>query len=537
MLTLLIDLGWKSALVAGLALLAHAAMRRRPAAERAAVLQATLLALLALPLFALLLPALDLAWLPAQAAAPVAAMPVQASAAVIGVQPEATPSFGWNGMALALYGAGVVALLLRFAVGLWTLRCWTTGARPAIDTRWQEAAANEAALLRRPVRLLVSPYAETPLSWGVSPAWILIGPATHDTPEQAEAVIAHEMAHIRRFDWLSLVVARLVTALFWFNPLSWLVVRELSREAELAADAEALRHISRHDYADALLAVAGGRLAHREANGMAFTRTALARRIAATLDGKVVRQARPRVKAVLLLTALAMAAPLAAAQLVTAPPLPPALLPPYSVPVAPEAPTAPLPEPPQAPEAEGGAPLKAAEQQAAAMPGAPRVGLTTAHPQGIAMPDSGPSPVVSVARSPGPSVTRITSPTDGQVTVDSGAATIIDGRTGARVAFGPNGMTLIGAPHNPPNADARRGQDEARRGAEEGRRGAIDGKREGLRGAANGLRSQADEVERETRDPNHPQPPGVLADNRARVRDMRSRASSFDDQADKLTGN
>src|SRR5689334_24170065 len=50
---------------------------------------------------------------------------------------------------------------------------------------------------------------------------------------------------------------------------------DLLREVELAADAEALGRIDRYDYAQALLAVAGGGLAHREANGMAFTRTAL----------------------------------------------------------------------------------------------------------------------------------------------------------------------------------------------------------------------------------------------------------------------
>jgi beta-lactamase regulating signal transducer with metallopeptidase domain len=535
MLTLLIDLGWKSALIAGLALIAHAAMRRRPAAERAAVLQATLLALLALPLFALLLPAFDLAWLPAQATAPAAAMPVPASAVVIGVQSEATPSFGWNSTVLALYGAGVVALLLRFVIGLWTLRRWTTGARPAIDTRWQEAAANEAALLRRPVRLLVSPYAETPLSWGVSPAWILIGPATHDAPEQAGAVIAHEMAHIRRFDWLSLVVARLVTALFWFNPLSWLVARELAREAELAADAEALRHISRHDYADALLAVAGGRLAHREANGMAFTRTALARRIAVALDGKVVRQARPRVQAVLLLAALATAAPLAAAQLVTAPPLSPAPLPPGPAPVAPEAPAAPLPEPPPSPEAETSTTSRAVGQPPAAL-GDVGSTVATARPQAIAVRDPRPTPVVLVATS-AEQTTRIVGRTGAQVIVGPNGASLI-GDTGARVNVGPSGATLVGeASEDSPDAEALRSQVEGRRSAEEGARSAAEGRKgtinDLLRNAAD-LRANADNLDAIANQPG--QLAAVRDGHHKGARGMRASAAGLEAEARRLTG-
>jgi beta-lactamase regulating signal transducer with metallopeptidase domain len=438
MLTLLIDLGWKSTLIAGLALIAHAAMRRRPAAERAALLQATLLALLALPLFALLLPALDIALLPARAA------PAQVSEIVTRVQGATAPTFAWEHVALALYCAVSATLLLRFAIGVGTLRRWTRNARPVIDTRWQEAAEREAITLRRPVRLLVSSRAETPLSWGFSPAWILIGPATHDLPEQAEAVIAHEMAHIRRFDWLALVIARLTTTLFWFNPLAWLVARELSREAELAADAQALRHVSRHDYADALLAVAGGRLAHREANGMAFTRTALARRITAALDGKTVRQGHPRLQAALLFAAFVTAAPLAAAQLVAAQPLPPAPLPPGPAPVAPEAPIPPLPGAQRLSEVEAGA--KASVRRADSASTRPRV---------LAMPNPRPSPVVSVANSK-QGTTRIVSPTDGQVTVGPQGTTIIDGRTGARVVFGPNGVTLNGAPQESPATDAQR---------------------------------------------------------------------------------
>jgi beta-lactamase regulating signal transducer with metallopeptidase domain len=460
MLILLIGLGWKSALIAGVALTIHAAMRNRPAAERAALLQAALLALLALPVFALLLPALDLDWLPGRAVAAVTAMPMPAPTAMGGAPAMTAHAVAWGDLAIAFYGAGVAMILLRFAIGVWTLRQWTRHARPAIDSCWREAVVREAATLPRPVRLLVSSRAQTPLSWGVFPAFILIGPATHDSPERAAAVIAHEMAHIRRFDWLGLVIARLTTALFWFNPLSWLIARELARDAELAADAEALRHVPRHDYADALIAVAGGRFAHREAVGMAFTHSALARRITATLDGGAGGRTRPVVQAMLLVVALGAAGPIAAARIVPAAARSPA-------------PPAPVPEAPLSPSpglvavqgtAAGSETANASPQQPfgrhiTATPSSERRGVVTGQP-GTFAPDPRPSPEVSVTNAPAPTATRITSPSDGQVMVNPQGASIIDRRTGAHVIFGPGGITLGTAPGSSPPTDTARGHDK-----------------------------------------------------------------------------
>ncbi|WP_414531027.1 M56 family metallopeptidase, partial [Staphylococcus aureus] len=59
-----------------------------------------------------------------------------------------------------------------------------------------------------------------------------------------------------------MLVGRLALALFWFNPFAWLLVAELARQTELAADEEAVRHVARAGYAQTLLAVAGGCGAH-----------------------------------------------------------------------------------------------------------------------------------------------------------------------------------------------------------------------------------------------------------------------------------
>ena len=511
MLASLIDLGWKSALITGLALLAHAAMRRRPAAERAALLQAALLALLALPFFARLLPALDLAWLPALREAIVAEAPARLPETAVATAPA--PASGLDAAAIiqVLYGAGVLILSLRFAAGLWTLFRWTREAHAPLDPRWQRTLDRESGGIRRPLRVLVSPRAVTPLSWGIAPAWILIGPVTHDLPGQADAVIAHELAHIRRFDWLGLVAARIATALFWFNPLAWLVARELAREAELAADADALGRIDRYDYAQALLAVAGGGLVHREANGMAFTRTALARRITVALESGTGRRMRPLVPAILLVASLGVAGPLAAARIVRAVPVPAAALP--SAPDAPLAPPPPVPDPQPSAGGEPAAPswpgvVKAAGHSAGAALKSLNGGLKAA----LSVPHA--TPAAAGNARPGPMPKSVVSP----------VATRLVGRTGAQVITGPDGTTLIGGkPEDEGAAEARRGEAEARQGR-------IDG----LRGSADGLRSSAEDVERQAADPETP------ADTRAGLvklaRNLRAQAAELDEQATKLTG-
>jgi beta-lactamase regulating signal transducer with metallopeptidase domain len=79
------------------------------------------------------------------------------------------------------------------------------------------------------------------------------------TPECQEAVLVHELAHLRRRDhWVAWLRA-LAGCLWWWNPAYWFVNRQLGREAELACDAWVVAVLpeARRSYAEALLAVAG----------------------------------------------------------------------------------------------------------------------------------------------------------------------------------------------------------------------------------------------------------------------------------------
>jgi beta-lactamase regulating signal transducer with metallopeptidase domain len=101
------------------------------------------------------------------------------------------------------------------------------------------------------------------------------------------AVLAHELAHVRRADWLVTVAASLNRCLFWFHPLAWWLERHLSALSEQACDEAALltvRDTTR--YARAVLEFAsalqdGRRLTY----GVAMARTAkVSRRIDRILE-------------------------------------------------------------------------------------------------------------------------------------------------------------------------------------------------------------------------------------------------------------
>jgi uncharacterized protein (TIGR03435 family) len=76
------------------------------------------------------------------------------------------------------------------------------------------------------------------------------------TATQLEAVLAHELCHVRRRDNLLAAIHMVVEALFWFHPLVWWIGGRLVEERERACDEEVLRLGSApHDYAEAILTV------------------------------------------------------------------------------------------------------------------------------------------------------------------------------------------------------------------------------------------------------------------------------------------
>jgi beta-lactamase regulating signal transducer with metallopeptidase domain len=355
----LIEMAWKSAAIAGGALLLAATMRSRAAADRGAVLKVAVALLLALPAIALFAPALEIAT-SAPAAVTAQSAPVQPAALEAASAPAAptaatAPAGGdWDDPSLLfflLYIGGALMVGGRLMAGLWTLRRWTRDAREIQAPEWT-AALDRAGGDSLGIRLLASDDASSPLSWGFRRPVILLDRDTLRSAEEIDSILAHEVAHVARRDWPSLILSRLAVALFWFNPLVWRLDREVAQQAEEAADSEAAARVEPARYAQILLDWArlnGSNVL--PANAIAAGEPGLSRRVRAILDGRVARRSGSAWAVAAMVGCAAFAAPVAALEFVPeAPEAPLAPIAP-SAPTAPAAAPAPLAPPPPAPGA------------------------------------------------------------------------------------------------------------------------------------------------------------------------------------------
>ena len=132
--------------------------------------------------------------------------------------------------------------------------------------------------LNRPVRLLKSGLRRMPMTWGVWPVRILLPEESESwLIERRRVVLLHELAHAKRWDYVTHMVAHLACALHWFNPLVWFAARQMVAEREQACDDLVLsRGAKPADYAEQVLAIGAGLLADQwsEHGAIAMTRAA-----------------------------------------------------------------------------------------------------------------------------------------------------------------------------------------------------------------------------------------------------------------------
>jgi bla regulator protein BlaR1 len=150
-----------------------------------------------------------------------------------------------RGVLMAVWLCGFVA-----ALGLWWWR-WRQfsaamrGAVPVSQGREVDALRRleQIAGVRRPIRLLFSQGSLEPGIFGiVRPALVWpAGISQHLTDAHLEAIIAHEVWHMRRRDNLAAAVQMVVEAIFWFHPLVWWLGARLVEERERACDEEVLQ--------------------------------------------------------------------------------------------------------------------------------------------------------------------------------------------------------------------------------------------------------------------------------------------------------
>jgi bla regulator protein BlaR1 len=268
----MIDHLWQSTLCIGAAALVALALGRGRAHVRYQVWLVASLKFL-VPFAALTAIGRQFAWRTAAAPAP-AETPVPAAALDLLVQP-----FSGNALAGALATVAPAAPGSLLSLVPWIAGVWAAGSLVIAATwlvRWQRVAravaaaapiadGREVRILRRlearasrarPIAIRSSAGTLEPGVFGVRRP-VLLWPAsisTRLTDSQIAAILAHELAHVRRRDNITAGLHMAVQAVFWFHPLVWWLGGRLVDERERACDQDVLRAGAEpDDYAEGIL--------------------------------------------------------------------------------------------------------------------------------------------------------------------------------------------------------------------------------------------------------------------------------------------
>jgi beta-lactamase regulating signal transducer with metallopeptidase domain len=219
-----------------------------------------------------------------------------------------------------IIGAGII--FARYLLGtLLMLRVTLKGERVE-DGDWLVLAQRTARELgiTRPVTMVWGEKVSVPITWGVLYPMILLPKSAQEWPlERRRFVLVHEMAHVKRFDAFTQLLAQVTAAIFWFSPFVWLAEWRMRIEREHACDDTVIQHGTEPTlYAGELLQMVRS-LVRRRAPQPAFAALAMARksefegRMLAILDPERPRRVSGMTSGLMFaLLSVLIAAPLAA---------------------------------------------------------------------------------------------------------------------------------------------------------------------------------------------------------------------------------
>jgi TonB family protein len=247
----MLDILWQSSAIVAIGLLVLPLLRARSAALRHWVLATALLCAAAVPLVGRLMPAwptpIDLSFAtralsaPSPVLFPDSASQGRGTTSSPSVAPTVragdVPSVG--SLLIALWLGGTALSLTTLLAGLVRLARLSRAARSVVTGPWVDAVARVAPPLgiTRLIAVRVLEHSTLLLVWGMRRPTLLVPRRAEGWPaDRIAAVIHHELAHIRRADWIIQVLSEAIRALYWFNPLVWIACARMRAESEMAAD-------------------------------------------------------------------------------------------------------------------------------------------------------------------------------------------------------------------------------------------------------------------------------------------------------------
>ena len=338
----------KATLLFAAAGLASFVLRRRSAAARHMIWTLALLSVLVLPVLSIALPRWQLPIVTLEREAPqlpatsfqlpahrserpapgmerTSATSAAAAAAPLTPVAPARQPVSWSALLLILWLAGACAILGRLCAGILAVYWMSRRTERVIDAPWLPQARSLAAELGISPRIvfLRSGRAAMPMAWGIfRPAVLMPADADAWPAERLRIVLLHELAHVKRRDCLTHMLAQISCACHWFNPLAWVAARHARTERERACDDLVLAAGTRGpDYADQLIEIARVMRSGRFPAVLAGASLAMAHRselegrLMAILDPSVPRAGVSRLRTAAATTVFALAVmPLASLQ-------------------------------------------------------------------------------------------------------------------------------------------------------------------------------------------------------------------------------
>ena len=205
------------------------------------------------------------------------------------------PGVRWMPVLVAAWLGGVSLLLARLAGGVWRVQALRRAGRALPPSPWQAACDRLAHRLglRRAVRVADADFVDGPVvvGWWRPVVLLPIAAVAGLTPAQVEAILAHELAHVRRHDAVVNACQTAAETLLFYHPAVWWLSSRIRAEREHCCDDIALEMSGDpFAYAAALAELESWRVGHVPL-AMAATGGPLLSRVARVL-GRPPRPAR-----------------------------------------------------------------------------------------------------------------------------------------------------------------------------------------------------------------------------------------------------
>lgn len=160
---------------------------------------------------------------------------------------------------VGFYLLGIIWYSLRLSVNFFKNNQLKKKGIFELDEEWQEhiIRLSERMNIGRRLKTFFSRNVNTPMMIGFFKPVILLPLAlmNHLTPQQFEAILLHELAHIRRNDYLLNLLQSVFDTILFFNPFTWWITNKIREERENCCDEMVLQLSDPYQYARALLAL------------------------------------------------------------------------------------------------------------------------------------------------------------------------------------------------------------------------------------------------------------------------------------------